>query len=654
MHESREAFIDLALRPMMRPGAEKDLARGELMDRLAHAEPAAGDDSLEEARRRLEKRRPRPPWPAIVTGIVLLALLATALVLAFRQRTGDFQRIGRNQPWLSRITSTPVLSGKLGSAPDPALRRFLLRNSTEISVEQRREWILATFEEEGGDAALYEEWVLSELDYLQRIPANYEVSWQRIEPTNGLWRLLEGMAKGGWLSSPPTTDPVPAELKEALAAPTLRSHFTDLMARRIALISPSEDLHETAERIAYFERQRDPKIQDILNRWLVSKCEMEARIGNAARWREAAECFEQLWNRPEIRYDLHRSRVFQSYSFSIGRQARAFGFTDLTARLGRKSQRINSILGTVSKTQDPKWWEKAPQSLANDSTASLLAGFDEASLKPGRQAEHALIDGVTSLLAAALFTLLAIQTGLEAWRRPPEINRLATGLAPLWRASDWAWLIGIGLLLPLAWHALITRATPLGCRDLAPLGSWGAPALQQAGGTFLLAIVLLIQTGRWRWARRGGVIALRPQRLWVGVLIALVAAAFIPAIGCWRYLDTERTRFLQAAGSVAGIPLLWLLWHATALVLTPRSSALGGVLLCRKLCPAACFAALLLFGGSLHFKAEERRQVAQDEWSQADPSGRFPTRLEAAISDEITARMIAQDAADPSEPRPSP
>ena len=56
MLETRLRFIDLATRPLAGKGAAEDLARGELMDRLAHSTPAGGDDSLETAIVRLEEK----------------------------------------------------------------------------------------------------------------------------------------------------------------------------------------------------------------------------------------------------------------------------------------------------------------------------------------------------------------------------------------------------------------------------------------------------------------------------------------------------------------------------------------------------------------------------------------------------------------------
>ena len=53
MLEHRLRFIDLVTRLLAGKGAAEDLARGELMDRLAHSSPAEGDDSMEFATARL-------------------------------------------------------------------------------------------------------------------------------------------------------------------------------------------------------------------------------------------------------------------------------------------------------------------------------------------------------------------------------------------------------------------------------------------------------------------------------------------------------------------------------------------------------------------------------------------------------------------------
>ena len=68
MPDPQSRFIDLATRPLAGREAEETLARGELMDRLAHSGPVAGDDDLETAVAGLEKRSPAALWSGCWPG----------------------------------------------------------------------------------------------------------------------------------------------------------------------------------------------------------------------------------------------------------------------------------------------------------------------------------------------------------------------------------------------------------------------------------------------------------------------------------------------------------------------------------------------------------------------------------------------------------
>jgi hypothetical protein len=265
---------------------------------------------------------------------------------------------------------------------------------------------------------------------------------------------------------------------------------------------------------------------------------------------------------------------------------------------------------------------------------------DEAEFEPGRRAEFALADRYFALTAACIFTFFAFLAALEVWPRPGEIRGMALGLSPLLQRVDFAWLAGLGIAVPLAWHVLVTRFTPLACRDFA-LTEWDMiPAFSQAGGSVLLSVCLLLQTARWRIARRGGFLALRPPVLWPGWAAAAVAALFVPSLGVVRYLTKWEEEFLLLGSTAAGLPLLWLLWRGGAIAFGPRAASLGGVLTCRLLFPAFLTMAALLLAFMPLLKSEERRWVARDTVGGTDPAGSGLGRLEARTRAALRAELL--------------
>ena len=114
MLETRLRFIDLATRPLAGKGAAEDLARGELMDRLAHSTPAGGDDSLETAIVRLEEKAPAAVWKSAALCFGAVLLLCTLIVPVLHGSYRELKRLGGSaigsagrgsEDWEDRLTA---------------------------------------------------------------------------------------------------------------------------------------------------------------------------------------------------------------------------------------------------------------------------------------------------------------------------------------------------------------------------------------------------------------------------------------------------------------------------------------------------------------------------------------------------------------------
>jgi hypothetical protein len=239
--------------------------------------------------------------------------------------------------------------------------------------------------------------------------------------------------------------------------------------------------------------------------------------------------------------------------------------------------------------------------------------------KPDRLAEYVVADRFTAVTGVLVAFFIMVGAFIEILRRGALPRGLACGLAPLFRSSDWVWLFGLGLVFSVAWWAGLTWLSPLGCRDIGltyfkfnrfpTMQPW----LSQGLGGLVLILVMLVQTARWRWAKRGAFLALRPERMWIGWTMATVAALFIPAQGIVRYLPAHEVKFLLYGSAAGGIPLLWLLWQATMGIFTSNENALGGQLMLRVLMPAVIAMALLLLGAVPLLRKYERHWVAEME-----------------------------------------
>jgi hypothetical protein len=652
MLEPRLRFIELATRLLAGKQADHDLARGELMDRLAHARPAGGDDSLERATLRLEEKPAPPAWRSALQVAGALALLGVILAAVLNAAWRELKVLNplyhfisshhsHDEEWEARITA----------GLDAGQRGFLLANTSGTDYEAQKARFAAASEDLPEDPADFEEF----LAYHRNMATNVERSSGRrmpellehagrIDPDNGWWTMIgaERALTGGYpgLSREARIEWIGKEVERAASQPQLASHLPGRTARRLEMLGPAVDIAGMVSRQRLVSRQR--KLHDRLQ-WSQIWSDRNHELAwsfkpdpdEMKRWIATWETLTRRQLQPD-----HAGFLGTEVIFRIPQEARRFsqytmrnGLPEESARLDRWTKEASAIL-TRSPALVPRRYAMTVSGHRQDFIA------DAAEFEPGRRAEFALADRYLALAVACLFTLLAFFAALESWRRPREIRGMAGGLFPLLRPVDFAWVAGLGLLPPLAWHVVIVRFTPLGCRDFA-LTEWDMiPALAQAGGSFLFATCLLLQTARWRIAKRGGFLALRPPAFWPGWTVTLVAALFVPLPGLVRYLPKWQEEFLLFGSSVAGLPLLWLLWRGGSIAFGPRAAALGGVLTCRMLFPVFLTAAGLLLALMPLLKIEERHWVARDLVGGTDPAGSGLGKLEARTQAALRQQLL--------------
>lgn len=646
MLEARQRLIDLATRPLAGNQTACDLAQGELMDRLAHARPADGDDLLEEATRRLEDIPPRAPWQSALGFAAALALSGAILFPVLRAAWQEMKELNpvygfitfdytHDEEWEARITD----------GLDAEKRAFLLANTQGFAHGAQAIRYAEASKRFPEDPADFEEF----LAYLLTTAANRQRTdcppspglmdhARRIDPGNGWWTLagaeLAYTSGYRWDSQQKRSDWISNELERGAREPRYASHLPGRTVRRLEMLAPVSDIASMVSRQRFASRQRnldDPSQSNII--W--NGREMELRYTSLKRLIATWEDHVRRQLQPEQGAVLDSEVIFKirQVSGTFFHGATRKGLPDEAARMDRWTKEAADIL-----SRTPSLGPRRYAMTVSGSRQDFIA--DVAEFEPGRRAEFALADRFFALTAACCFVVFAFLAALETWRRPEEIRGMALGLSPLFRPVDFAWLAGLGLAVPLAWHVLITRFTPLGCRDFA-MTEWGMiPSFAQAGGSLLFATCMLLQTARWRLAKRAGILALRPQLLWPGWGAAAVAAVFAPCLGIVQYLTKWQEEFLLLGSTAAGIPLLWLLWRGGAIAFGPRSGSLGGVLTCRLVFPAFLAMAALLLALMPLLKSEERRWVARDTVGGTDPAGSGLGRLEARTQAALRQQLL--------------
>ena len=267
--------------------------------------------------------------------------------------------------------------------------------------------------------------------------------------------------------------------------------------------------------------------------------------------------------------------------------------------------------------------------------------IDPSLFEPGRRVEYALADRAMAIVAAVLLLLMVLGAGIESVRRGKRVNGLAEGLQPFFQAFDRAWIFVLGVVLPVGFYLIITRLTPLGCRDIGLVHYSIPPALIQAAAALLLSLTLLLEAIRWRIGRRAGFLGLKSRWQWTGRGIAAITACLIPLSGAVRWTTGNGDDFLRPVAAACGIPLLWLCWQAGAVLFSPKDHALAGTLLVRRLiAPLLVLTSLLLACGPV-LERTERAWLSRDTITRSDPTHGGLLKWEAMTVDWTAGRFKA-------------
>jgi hypothetical protein len=645
MADDRFHFIELVLRPLRGNPPARELARGELMDRLAHADPASSDDTIDAAIARLEGADPLP-WRQAALFLGGLCLLLAVLLPLLGKTYGELKQLNPAYHFLSFGTRWQRdFEARLTAGMNPEERLFLLANTRYADAPGVVEWQNSFEQSLPSDPAWLEEAILTSESPDRLLRERMDQLGASLEPDNGFWDLLEFRHSGR--NGP---------LLEAFIKPRIESHIPARTKRRIEMLGRPVTLADQVEQNHFLFLQRSwpafGSARDIMAHSRHGGTS-EDWIQSTRRWAKLSFGLP-LWGPPDS--EFRKLFEFGQVVPLLEKEARGHALWNEEARLKRVGAAISPLGGAGLKPTvhafpgpaGPKPVARSFSSLAsnltrNQADRALPGTFTAEEFKPGRLAEHAVFDRFMALSGAILFVFFGLLAALEGWRRLPAPRGLAAGLLPLLKPVDVAWGAVLGIFLPLAWHIGITRFTPLGCRHLG-LMEWDMmPGLQQASGSLLFSVCMLNQTVRWRLAKRAAFIGLRPRQLWAGWAAAGAAALFVPVIGLVVVVPPRQQElFLVLGSAMLGIPLLWLIWRAGVTALQPQEAALEGVLISRLLVPAYASAAALLLMATPLLQAEERRWVAQDALGGPATDGSLMQAMDARAIQGI--RQALRDA----------
>ncbi len=294
---------------------------------------------------------------------------------------------------------------------------------------------------------------------------------------------------------------------------------------------------------------------------------------------------------------------------------------------------------------------------------------DAADLTADRLASYTLFEwlvahgGVVVLVFGAGFCLL----GWFRWGGLGRTlgKRMAEGLTP----RDWAWILGLGILAPLAWHGVVTRIPAFHARDIffhipiekkylfsttpvivnvieehSPLNIIG---ILQCLSTLILLATATVRVASWRVAKRGRVFGFGRKRFaswfaWTGPLAAALAlpACGIPAM-VFAAGGAPEPRQLLPAAALLGYAVLWLLVVSGRAAFGLPSRGLERAITARVLVPAILMAAVALGVAGRLAAAEHRHWMARTPFGVLSPRYDGVTKYEHLATRWIQEQLLS-------------
>jgi len=167
---------------------------------------------------------------------------------------------------------------------------------------------------------------------------------------------------------------------------------------------------------------------------------------------------------------------------------------------------------------------------------------------PNRNAERAVFSRGLFISGCVLAGLLMLAILISKVRHPRLIRRLSGRMEQLLDRGDWAWILGLGVFVPICGFTAIQFLTSLGGRDYGLRYAYFWPHAYPTLAMLLACVALVIMIADWRVRKR--MAAFRPLRhvAWFGwMFIALlgIGYGFVHVFLMSSYFIREKTEWLR-------------------------------------------------------------------------------------------------------------
>ena len=665
MPDPAERFLVAAVAPLGDDAELQVMARRELEGCLVDGDA----EDLAEAASAMEKAKPRRGWKiglyvlTAAVSIVSLGLLAKVPGLVDGAASSVLGRAVNKQ-------SPEEIRDRLGQGLNSKQRLLLFGDTSQADPGNQ---FKPLWDSDPDNPAYFARFALRYIEIHDRLPPDFLDIADRLDPDNA-WFTIVAMgvtAKDAVkrerrtpeetrkeisarynISDQARLDEAVKLLGKAAAQPRLDSYQAELLAEQIGILPPRTDFASQMPVLVHVAG--DPTDSRPLTSAVIAV--------DAAAWQAAdrgdATVFLQIANQwqPVLRNLVEaESLTFTNGAImraAIAATANRYARTTLPEleELKTRWKPISDRMRSEKEERDRREWNDELK-LKGGMLAALSLPvatkqlqspipITDTDLKPGRMVEHELFSRISASVRWLVLGLMLSTAALFRQRSSMLVRRLSERLEDLLKPVDWAWILGVGVVLPFLFYLVVYRLTPLGARDWSIAASaFLVPSGQVAAMGFLM-IVLPVLVARWRLGKRGAMLGWQQRRAWMGWAAVICGALSLPVFGLSFANGKGSEAVMMIAAALLGILVLTWLFIGNRAVFSKRPDLLRRVTLSRVLVPAYALGMLLMAASMPLYHAAEKRWLAQDRLMEITPEAPAMSRYEWEVAQAMRAELL--------------
>ncbi|MCW1914867.1 MFS transporter [Luteolibacter sp. GHJ8] len=651
MPEAGERLIAAATDPL-RANAEMQVAGERLLsEAIARSGGAEGDEILKAADR-LEgsNKNGRPGWSRVLGHVAAWCLYAALLLtgimywVSVKPTLLDIQSLG------GLGSMSPL--GPAGKEVEPEWKRELsaeqrLRLFGDVSqTSKARRW-KPLWDLDPTRPEFFAEYASEYIREHKDVPPDFLKIGEEIDPGNAWYPLMAfAMEAGKAIESIPRSEEekaakVPAKyvlkdpqglerakllLRQAVAMPRLDTRQRELLAARVRLLPHDNDWPHSMQGVAYMagEGGRLLPLREVIGMLRV-ECERIQESGDAEAMRALIREWEALAKllvtTPECSLidALVKQAVLRGGFSATAKAARKMNLEE-AGRLEGIDQRLKEYRDKIQAAKGGyQDFKKRAGALAGLSLPTVQKqvlkppGITDEELKPARVAEHEFITKIALGAWSASLGMIALAVFLYRFRGGALRRILAGQMSQLLDRKDRMWIMGAGVIAPLAAGWLLLRLPGTGAREWSLIAiEFAAPMMVILLGVWL-TIPLPVLIARWRLRKKAGFAGLAWKREWIPWLLVAWMLLAMPLAG-WALLPWNlKPPVAMAYVALSSLAQGWMIAVGLRGLLSKQEYLLKRVTLSRVVYPAYLLAGILTGAMAMLSHQLEKRAIRADQ-----------------------------------------